>query len=287
MGEFVLRRHHRMRRLITPCILAVFLLCLGTPIRAWYLQPGEIYLGYYAVESKSSTLTRNDGSIADFPNISWFSQFILLSAGVFNRAEVHTALAYVIARERDTPGINVNSPGDSWLGGSYAILSERDDEFASIKLRSDIKVPLADYPTRQHTAIGQGQTDYRFSANISKIWQVGAINISPYIEPLYTLRTGEPFDQMMLKAGVATYLPANLRTGIGLSTLRTFGGSAFGEPGWTYLNLRVWYTTIDLSLGYTLFERIFIDVIYARTLASGNSLLFDHFGGHVGTRWQF
>lgn len=268
-------------------VVSVFLLALAAPVHAWYLQPGEIYIGYYAVESKSNTLTRNDGSYSRFPDISWFSQFLLVSAGVFKRAEIHTAMAYVIARERDTPNLNVNSPGDSWLGVSYAFLSERDNEFASLKLRGDTKLPLSRYPTSQHTAIGQGQVDYRMSANVSKIWQAMGLALAPFVEPSYTIRAGEPFDQLILKSGIAIYLPANLRAVFGVSGLRTLGGHAFGEPGWSYLNLRVWYTTLDFSLGYTLFDRLYFDIIYARTLASGNSLLFDHFGGHVGTRWQF
>jgi hypothetical protein len=260
----------------------MFLLGYAAPIRAWYLQPGEVYVGYYAVESKSKTLTRNDGSTSPFPDISWFSQFMLVSAGVFKRAEVHGALAYVVAREREAPDINVNSPGDSWLGGSYALYSERDSETISLKLRADVKIPLANYPTSQHTAIGQGQNDYRISANVTKFWQVLGVSMAPFAEPIYIFRAQEPEDQLALKAGLNIYLPANLRAGFSVSSLRTLAGSAFGEPNWTYLNLRVWYTTLDISIGCTLFDRFYVDVIYARTIASGNSLLFDHFGGHAG-----
>ncbi len=42
-----------------------------------------------------------------------------------------------------------------------------------------------------------------------------------------------------------------------------------------------------MKLGITVFDRLFVDLIYARTLASGNSLLFDHFGAHAGSVIRF
>lgn len=268
-------------------LMAIPLAGLFATAHAWYLKPGEIYSGYYAVQSTSGTLTTDDGKTQPFPKIAWLSQFSTTSVGVMNRTEVNAAFGYVSAHEEQNRAIDVSSPSDAWLGVAYSPISESLGEIASLKVRTDFKFPLSNYPTSQHTAIGQGQNDLKFSAAASKLWYFGSFGLQGAVEPGYVFRFGEPFDQFTWRASMTLIAWQNFRVGAGLSGLQTLQGSRFGEAGWTYLNLRVWYTTVDFRLGITLWQSVYFDLLYSKTLASGNSLLFDHLGGHVGTVLSF